>query len=97
MQSKKYINTTLLYDLVYELILIKGSCSDSKTVERLDELQRRIENDFIMGNDTLNAVKRIIYKRMNNAKSATENRKYYLIYQDLKNGKCSVEDILEHL
>lgn len=81
--SKKLVEREHLQYIAQELHSIKLQ-TPSPLYERIDELLKFIEGSIIQSNqDSKNEFKRVIYKRMKEAQTPEENRKWYEFYKSL--------------
>lgn len=90
---KKLVEREHLVHLESELFYIKLT-AHSDLQERIDELISYVNENIIQKDkDFINETKRVIYKRMKEAPTEEENKRWYALYNELKNqGDQEVED-----
>lgn len=91
---RKLVERDHINYLVSELFYIKLQ-APGKLQERIQDLIKFIEDNIVQGDqDSKNEFKRVVYKRMKEAKTPEENRQWYDFYKSLDNTfeRCAIND-----
>lgn len=89
--SKKLVEREYLNHLATELFFIKLQAS-GHLQERIENLMKFIEDNIIQEDlESRNEIKRVVYRKMKEAKTPEENQQWYEYYKSLDDGNIYPE------